>query len=191
MVCPECGKIKNRHESFLTLSLPVRDCKSVEDALKKNLAGETISDFRCDGCNKKVELSKRTLISATPNVLILHLMRIEFNFNTENLDKINSLFKFPHQLDLKPYSYHETMKREGRPTVKEEEEEPNEKLTEEELAKKKELEDEFRHPEEDDCYEYKLVGVNVHSGTAQAGHYWSYINTNRGTDEEENDPTWM
>ena len=191
MVCPECGKIKNRHESFLTLSLPVRDCKSVEDALKKNLAGETISDFRCDGCNKKVELSKRTLISATPNVLILHLMRIEFNFNTENLDKINSLFKFPHQLDLKPYSYHETMKREGRPTVKEEEEEPNEKLTEEELAKKKELEDEFRHPEEDDCFEYKLVGVNVHSGTAQAGHYWSYINTNRGTDEEENDPTWM
>jgi ubiquitin C-terminal hydrolase len=83
------------------------------------------------------------------------------------------------------------MKREGRPTVKEEDEEPNEKLTEEELAKKKELEDEFRHPEEDDCYEYKLVGVNVHSGTAQAGHYWSYINTNRGTDEEENDPTWM
>ena len=31
----------------------------------------------------------------------------------------------------------------------------------------------------------------MHSGTADAGHYWSYINTNRGTDEEENDPTWM
>ena len=118
MVCPECGKVKNRHETFLTLSLPVRDCKSVDEALAKNVAGETISDFKCDGCNKKVELSKRNLISETPNILILHLMRIEFNFNTENLDKINSLFKFPNTLDLKPYSYYEIMQREGRSTEK-------------------------------------------------------------------------
>ena len=110
MVCSECGKVKNKHETFLTLSLPVRDCKSVYESLKKNVAGETISDFKCDGCNKKVELSKRTLIAETPNVLILHLMRIEYNFNTDGLDKINSLFKFPHTLDLKPYSYYEVMR---------------------------------------------------------------------------------
>ena len=47
-------------------------------------------------------------------------------------------------------------------------------------------------PEKDDCYEYKLVGVNVHSGTANAGHYWSYINTNRGGDEQEDKvDSWM
>ena len=34
-------------------------------------------------------------------------------------------------------------------------------------------------PEKEDTYEYKLVGINVHSGTANAGHYWSYINTTR------------
>lgn len=147
MVCPECGKVKNRHETFLTLSLPVRDCKSVYESLKKSVAGETISDFLCDGCNKKVELSKRTLIAETPNVLILHLMRIEYNFNTDNLDKINSLFKFPHTLDLTPYSYYEVMRQEGRSTEKKKPEESDEKLTEEELAKKKELEDEYRHPE--------------------------------------------
>ena len=33
--------------------------------------------------------------------------------------------------------------------------------------------------DKDDCYEYKLVGVNVHSGTANQGHYWSYINIKR------------
>ena len=38
---------------------------------------------------------------------------------------------------------------------------------------------EMREPDADDCYEYKLVGVNVHHGTADSGHYWSYINTNR------------
>ena len=63
-------------------------------------------------------------------------------------------------------------------------------MTEEEIADKREREDEAREPERDDCYEYKLVGVNVHSGTANAGHYWSYINTNRGVDEEK-DPNWM
>lgn len=64
-------------------------------------------------------------------------------------------------------------------------------------AKKEEL-DEAREPEADDCYEYKLVGCNVHHGSATAGHYWSYINTNRQSNRSnteewmrtENDP-WM
>ena len=56
-------------------------------------------------------------------------------------------------------------------------------MTEEELKKKQEAEEDFKQPKHDDCFEYKLVGVNVHSGTADAGHYWSYINTNRGSDE--------
>ena len=64
-------------------------------------------------------------------------------------------------------------------------------MTEEELQAKKEAEDEIREPDRDDCFEYKLVGVNVHSGTANAGHYWSYINTNRGTDEKEGDNSWI
>ena len=35
----------------------------------------------------------------------------------------------------------------------------------------------------DDDYIYRLVGVNIHSGTVSSGHYWSFINTRRGTDE--------
>ena len=31
----------------------------------------------------------------------------------------------------------------------------------------------------------------MHSGTANAGHYWSYINTNRGTDEKEGENSWI
>lgn len=35
------------------------------------------------------------------------------------------------------------------------------------------------------------MGVNVHSGSANAGHYWSFINPRRGLDEpDENDPNW-
>ena len=33
MVCTECGKVKNRHEDFLTLSLAIKDIKSVYESL--------------------------------------------------------------------------------------------------------------------------------------------------------------
>lgn len=39
-------------------------------------------------------------------------------------------------------------------------------------------------------FEYKLVGVVVHMGTADAGHYLSYINISRGEKDEEN-PEWL
>lgn len=45
----------------------------MHDSLGKLIEGEVISDYHCEGCNKKVDLSKRTLISSTPNVLIVHL----------------------------------------------------------------------------------------------------------------------
>jgi ubiquitin C-terminal hydrolase len=180
-------------------TLTVKDIKSVYDSLQKQLEGEIISDFRCDGCEKKVDISKRTLIAKTPNILIIHNQRLVFNFETFRNDKLNSLFKFPHVLDLKPYSYYDVMEREGRLPKKKasesDEEEPEvkeEDLTPEELAKKRQAEEDFKQPDHEDCFEYKLVGINVHSGTANAGHYWSYINTNRGIDEAEGgDPTWL
>lgn len=42
---------------------------------------------------------------------------------------------------------------------------------------------------EDECYEFKLVGVNIHSGTADAGHYYSLINTDRFV-KDENSEEW-
>lgn len=51
--------------------------------------------------------------------------------------------------------------------------------------------EENKWPEPEDCFEYKLVGVNIHSGSAQSGHYWSLINVKRGLDEpDENDEQW-
>lgn len=63
------------------------------------------------------------MISQAPNVLIVHLQRIIFNFDTFRNDKINSFFEFPQQLDLKPYSFYEVMKKENRLNPKNDEEE--------------------------------------------------------------------
>lgn len=38
---------------------------------------------------------------------------------------------------------------------------------------------------EDEDYVYRLVGVNIHRGVADSGHYWSMINTKRGTEEPD------
>lgn len=90
---------------------------------------------------------------------------------------------FPYQLDLKDYSYHEVMKRENRL--------PKEKEGSDEDEAEETQDADNVEPAMDDCFEYKLVGVNVHSGTANAGHYWSYINTERGLEEKDpNDPAW-
>ena len=73
----------------------MKDIKSMHESLQKMIEGEVINDYQCEGCNKKVDVSKRTLISSTPNVLIVHLQRILFNFDTFRNDKINSYFEFP------------------------------------------------------------------------------------------------
>jgi len=190
MKCPECGFVKDRLEDFSNKTLTVKDFKSVEESLKAEVQGEKIDDYKCSGCNKKVEVTKRTLFAETPNVLILHLQRLVFNFDTFQNDKLNSYFEFPTVLDLKPYSYHEVMKKEGTKVGEAEGSAPKVEVQKEKGAEEEEQE----IPPviiEDDCWEYKLVGINMHSGSANMGHYWSYCNTERGNAEGENSMEWM
>lgn len=56
MLCNECGKVKNRIEDFYNLSLTVKDIKSMGESLKKQIEGEEINDYNCEGCNKKVNI---------------------------------------------------------------------------------------------------------------------------------------
>ncbi len=150
--------------------------------------GEVINEYHCETCKKKVDISKRVLLSSSPNVLVVHLQRIIFNFDTFRNDKINSLFEFPTYLDLKPYSFYEVMRKENRLNKNPTGEDDNQGSATTEAAPQNE---DSKMPEEDDCWEYKLVGVTVHSGTANAGHYWSLINTQRGHAEPPHDsPQW-
>lgn len=209
MVCKECGFIRNRFEDFYNLSLTVKERKSVEESLRKNLEGEVISDYECPGCKKKVDITKRTLISQTPNVFVIQLQRIIFDFDTFQNQKVNTQFEFPETLDLTPYSLNHIMKQEGKLKEKKKDESPTKKEGEESQS---DDEDEFEGLSEEDkkerieerqtyeyhvqyneteCYEYKLVGVIIHVGTADAGHYYSLINTERFQKENEADEEWL
>mmetsp|Transcript_39087 Transcript_39087/g.59595 ORF Transcript_39087/g.59595 Transcript_39087/m.59595 type:complete len:143 (-) Transcript_39087:1838-2266(-) len=105
-----------------------------------------------------------------PNVLVVHLQRIVFSFDTLMNDKVNTKLEFPNLLNLKDYSYKETFK--------------DTEEHAEEVAHLNEI--------EDDDYIYRLVGVNIHVGTADHGHYYSLINTERGQDEKDpySDEDW-
>jgi ubiquitin carboxyl-terminal hydrolase 9/24 len=69
------------------------------------------------------------------------------------------------------------MEKEGRLNKEDGEEEEEKK--EEPAEEGQEAEEPNPEPILGDCFEYTLAGVTVHSGTANAGHYWSYASTER------------
>jgi hypothetical protein len=45
MVCRECGFTRNRFEDFYNCSVTVKERKSVQESLEKQLQGEIIPDY--------------------------------------------------------------------------------------------------------------------------------------------------
>ncbi len=170
-----CGKIRSNFEDFFSLSLEVQGKKTLKDSLEKYISEERIEEYLCETCNKKVNVIKRNSFAELPNVLIIHLQRIIFNYDTFMNEKINSRLEFPKKLNLKQYSTEVI-------NNIEEEIKINENIIIENENKNNDNEKEFKERvfnKSNDYYEYDLVGVIVHLGVANAGHYYSYINTQR------------
>lgn len=82
LICSGCGKTKERYENFFNMSLPIKNISSLEEAFKKFILGENISDYFCENCNKKQDTTKLICLSKLPNTLIIHLQRIVFDLDT-------------------------------------------------------------------------------------------------------------
>jgi ubiquitin C-terminal hydrolase len=93
-------------------------------------------------------MTKKTCLSDLPNVLIIHLQRIIYNFDTYANEKINSRLEFPHVLNLEPYTRDSVLKQQA---------------------------GESAVPQASPEFEYELVGVVMHRGVAEGGHYTSLI----------------
>ena len=217
ITCSNCGYVSSTYEDYYTLSLEIKNQRNLDDSLERFVAASTVSDYKCSNCEKRVDVSKRTLISTLPNVLVVHLQRFTYNFDTFMNEKIHSRLEFPTNLDMSKYteegydtfieekeqrkisklSYDNNEPIAQRKVLETEEQEKKEKQEEE---KDKENRDEkFKHKElkqkkqlkEKDYYKYKLVGVVMHNGNAEAGHYYSYIDTNRDQGEEDSKNNWV
>lgn len=143
-----CNVTNERFEDFYNLSLDVKHSKTIYESLNRYVNGELISDFYCESCDKKVDMTKKTCLSDLPNVLIIHLQRIIYNFDTYANEKINSRLEFPHVLNLEPYTRDSVLKQQA---------------------------GESAVPQASPEFEYELVGVVMHRGVAEGGHYTSLI----------------
>lgn len=138
---------------------------------------EEIQDYMCEGCNKRVDVNKRTLLASTPNILFINLERFVFSMETFQNEKLNSRLEFPEVLNLKPYSLKGIANKENQVDFF---------MKQDDLAPYLDL--------HDDMFIYKLVGVTIHSGSADGGHYFSLINTARGINEHdpyEKEQEWL
>ncbi len=88
--CHSCLKTKKVEESFYSITLEVKNSKTLSDSFNRYILGELISDYKCDFCDKKVDVSKKTRISKAPHNLIIHLQRIDMNFETFVNEKLTN-----------------------------------------------------------------------------------------------------
>ena len=79
--CKGCGYIRTNKEIFYNLSLEVKGLKNMSQSFKKLIEPETISDFLCDNCKKKCDISKCSYLKTVPNVLIVHLKKMIFDLD--------------------------------------------------------------------------------------------------------------
>lgn len=156
------GSRKSRDSScqpFYAATLKVRGVAGVHEALDELVRGSLLDGFKDDDTGEVVPVRKRTVFDALPNTLMLHLNRFEMNFETFQTEKVSTRFEFPHELDMYPYSREGVAWAEECAAVSDAADAPERPYS--------------QHPAE--YYQYTLVGVVIHMGSIDSGHYYSFI----------------
>ncbi|XP_022244007.1 ubiquitin carboxyl-terminal hydrolase 24-like [Limulus polyphemus] len=159
-ICQGCPHRYEREETFMALNLPVKS-HSLLDSLEQFVKGELLEGdnaYFCEKCGEKRNTIKRTCIKSFPRVLVIQLKRFEYDWEANRAIKFDDVFKFPWTLNITPYTVEGIQERDVlSSSIQKNEEELSSPATISNSAV------------------YDLVGVVVHSGQANAGHYYSYI----------------
>jgi ubiquitin carboxyl-terminal hydrolase 9/24 len=166
-ICKDCPHRYTREESFTLLSIDVKHSQRLTESLEQYVKGDLLEGpnaYYCEKCDKKIDTIKRTCIKKLPNVLVIQLKRFDYDWERETAVKSNEYFEFPRDLDMRPYTVQGIAAAETDHVQV----------------------DPFAATTTDpnqDC-QYKLVGIVVHSGQANGGHYYSYIQDKSDIDNE-------
>ncbi|CAF4241140.1 unnamed protein product [Rotaria socialis] len=168
----DCPHISRKLEEFYTVRCQVADMKDVHESLAELTVKDTLEGdnmYTCSKCSKKVRAEKRVCFRKLPKILCLNTMRYTFNMVTMQREKVNTLFQFPMQLDMSGYMETNLIDKnkligDGNPEHDEE----------------KDSESTSKYPPAspssgNDSHLFELIGVTVHTGTAEGGHYYSFI----------------
>ncbi|KAH0519789.1 Ubiquitin carboxyl-terminal hydrolase 24, partial [Microtus ochrogaster] len=170
-ICKDCPHRYEREEAFMALNLGVTSCQSLEISLDQFVRGEVLEGsnaYYCEKCKEKRITVKRTCIKSLPSVLVIHLMRFGFDWESGRSIKYDEQIRFPWMLNMEPYTVSGMARQDSSSEVGE-----NGRNMDQggggSPRKKVALTE-----------NYELVGVIVHSGQAHAGHYYSFIKDRRG-----------
>lgn len=166
----DCPHVSCTLEEFYTVRCQVAGMKDLYDSLNEITVKDTLEGdnmYTCSKCARKVRAEKRACFRQLPQILCFNTMRYTFNMITMLKEKVNTHFSFPLQLNMSGYmeknlkpSLPDTDSQNGSPAN----DEPNENESETNLKE-----------ENEEDYLYELIGVTVHTGTAEGGHYYSFI----------------
>ncbi|XP_050545386.1 ubiquitin carboxyl-terminal hydrolase 34 [Daktulosphaira vitifoliae] len=172
VVSLDCDHVSRTLEEFYTVRCQVSDMRNLyesldEVTLKDTLDGDNM--YTCSQCEKKVRAEKRACFKKLPQILCFNTMRYTFNMITMMKEKVNTHFSFPMILDMSGYVEKHLM--------------PQHYLEE------KEMNENDGTDRQEENYQYELIGVTVHTGTADGGHYYSFIRNRERTNRSQTPST--
>ncbi|CAF1158284.1 unnamed protein product, partial [Didymodactylos carnosus] len=199
----DCPHLSRKLEEFYTVRCQVADMKDLYESLNELTVKDTLEGdnmYTCSKCAKKVRAEKRVCFRKLPKILCLNTMRYTFNMVTMQREKVNTHFSFPMQLDMSGYM-EKNLIDPDKLVADDDENIQNESMN---MSTTSTANKSVNTPSELSLFE--LIGVTVHTGTAEGGHYYSFIRdrvkrhtastTSNATDEQllpqqqDSQPRW-
>lgn len=193
-ICKDCPHRYEREEPFFALNLTVKNA-TLQDSLDQFVKGELLEGdnaYFCEKCREKRNTIKRMCIKTLPPLLCIQLKRFGYDWEAQKALKFDDYFKFPWVLDMEPYTEEGMARRESESVNMCLEEDNLDKQQQQQQQQQREGNNSVCQVQSNEAIHvstnttankinYELVGIVVHSGQANAGHYYSYIKDRRGT----------
>ncbi|CAC5397449.1 USP40 [Mytilus coruscus] len=84
IICSVCGKVSEREEDYLDLTLTVTGNNSLEEALYGSFVDMESMDgknqYKCESCNKLVNAKKGAKLRSLPEILSISFLRFSFDY---------------------------------------------------------------------------------------------------------------
>ncbi|XP_038044893.1 ubiquitin carboxyl-terminal hydrolase 40-like [Patiria miniata] len=108
IACEECGRVSEREEDFLDLTLAVAHYSGMEDSLKTCYVDvermEGRNQYHCSSCNKLVDAVKSAKLRLLPPILTVSLLRFSFDYQRCERYKEIGKYTFLKEIDMSPYT---------------------------------------------------------------------------------------
>jgi ubiquitin C-terminal hydrolase len=188
----DCGHSSRREEDMLTIPVEVKGKANLYESLDAFVKADILdgdNKYQCSQCNQMVDARKFSCLGRLPDNLVFSLKRFDFDFESLMRVKVNDYFEFPTALSVEPYTAEGMKRREKADAQKARQNESSAPSEGQELtADANASQDEEGSSFDPTDYAYTLSGIVIHRGTADSGHYYSYIKDRNSSPEK---PQWF